>query len=811
MYKYLILFLLCALPFTLTKAQSGQLKKANKQFELHQYKEAVESYLKVLEKEENNLEAMSALGDCYRLLNQLDEAVIWYQKALRQPGVDPLNVFFLGKCLKGLGRYEEARQYFLNYAEAYPGFGNHYAQSCEVAQALLEAPSEYEVRREYINSTFSDFGPAFHPGEGVVFASARNDIPRTGDRSRVKVIEGVENQLFKAVRADNGFLEKPFFLHPPLRHDKNEGPVAYSADGKWVAFTRNNFKSGIRPLPEAGLQLTIYIAQLDANGNWMQARPFPYNGTGYSTGFPCFGEDGNTLYFASDRPDGYGGFDLFVSQRIGDTWSTPTNLGPTVNTPGHEISPWFDGYSLYFSSNWHYGLGGFDVFRSEYQNGSWSSIFNMGKEVNSSADDFDLIYDPERNIGYFTSNRPSGRGAEDLYHLNSKTDEIEILVVDALSGQPLPEVVLDFSNCGEGQFTTNQNGRYVLRAIIGLQCEVVVEKEGYATERFDLAKGSEQGDRTFEIRLENKSNRYLGRVIDATNNQALEGVFIRLQDARGGVVLETYSNDRGEFTAVMRPESNYTLSFSKPGYIEASKPVNTGRGNDRSLLGITAMRNLNSPGANDTNRRPDNNGELPPVNPPLETGYAVQVAAIFNKEKVNLNNYQALRSVGNVYTRVEGRATKIRVGVYRTQKDAEVAKSDIRRKGFESAFVVSEDMDDQLQQIVLGEESTQFVPPSPGGNTSPPPAPPQKETNNQADSGLMVQLAAYKNPQYFDDSSVKNLGIIEERKRSDLTIMLLSGFATQQEAQDALVQVRRAGFSGAFLVVERNGKLVRVQ
>jgi len=121
------------------------------------------------------------------------------------------------------------------------------------------------------------------------------------------------------------------------------------------------------------------------------------------------------LYFSSNRPGGQGGFDIYVSYLRDGKWSIPENLGPAINSPGNEITPYFDGDQLYFASDYKQGLGGYDIFSSEAVDGTWAQAENMGKGVNSPSDDYYLVVDNSTGAYYFSSNRLGGRGKDDIY------------------------------------------------------------------------------------------------------------------------------------------------------------------------------------------------------------------------------------------------------------------------------------------------------------------------------------------------------------------------------------------------------------
>jgi len=416
--KYLLLiptltfFLFSAIPL---QAQN-KLKKANKQYELGAYNLAVRSYLAIVQEEPKNGEALAKLADSYRYLNNMDEAAKWYRKAIKISGVDPIHIFEFAKVLKAKGDYKRAKEWFGIYAKGRPLIGKQFSESCDFAESIQDVPSQYQLSNEFANSSESDFGPAFYNNQ-VVYASARQDIKQTN-----KVLENnwegvAKNQLFISSVDQNDFLGRPAYLHPSIKTSFNQGPIAYSANGRVVAFTKNNFNNGTRQIPGSGMELSIYIADVTNEGGWDNARAFPYNGSGYSSGFPYLSADGKTLYFASNRPDGFGGYDIYVSYFIGNSWSTPENMGPVVNSQGNEITPAMIGSDLFFASDWHHGLGGFDIFRAERNNGIWKNVYHLGNGVNSSYDDYGYTYHKELNRGYLVSNRPGGKGQEDIYRL----------------------------------------------------------------------------------------------------------------------------------------------------------------------------------------------------------------------------------------------------------------------------------------------------------------------------------------------------------------------------------------------------------
>ncbi|TXB62058.1 carboxypeptidase regulatory-like domain-containing protein [Phaeodactylibacter luteus] len=790
-----LLALLAATAFPL----QAQLSRANKDYELGAYNLAVRSYLELLEKRPANYEAMVRLADSYRYLNQMEEARSWFEKVIREHKLQGEELFQYALVLKALGQYDKAEQWFNAYARSNKDGaekGSHFAQSCAFARNQQGLSSPYLVSNEYINTNASDFGLAFY-GEEVMFSSARSDLQQPGATWTGKA----NNQLYRARVSGNGFLDAAVPQRSPLRENfVNIGPVAFTPELDEVIYTKNNFIDGTRHVPTGGLELSLYISPVNRGGDWTEEMPFPYNGNGFSTGWPSLSPDGNTLYFASNRPDGFGGFDIYVSYRMGNTWSAPENLGPIVNSAGDEISPFFDGNMLYFSSNWHQGLGGYDIFRAETANGRWARIFHLGNLVNSPRDDYGFVFDSFRNLGYLVSNRPGGRGAEDIYKVFKSADNIVLNIRNASDGQPIPYASVDFINCGEGLFRADAQGTYSFQAVEGLDCNVVIRADGYTDAVFRVSTLGLRQNREHDIMLSRLGEQFQGQVTSYQTRMPVSGVSVMATNQATSTTMESMTGTNGEYTLALAPNASYLIRYSRPGFRDISRTVNTSDGLDGDILGSIAMLPIDaavSPPPPGTMPRPGVLEEpTAPTEPaaPTVSGFAVQVAAL---SQPGLDAFSNLTGVGQVYSKVEGGKYKIRVGVFSSRSEANQALSAIKAKGYKEAFLVTE------------EGVNQGFSPK-GGSTMAEPeiAPPARRVGQ---GSFKVQLAAYKDPRWFDGSAIKGLGPIEDVRRSDgLTVMYLSGFRTVEEAVQAWQAARAAGFNTSFVVREANGAMEKV-
>ena len=803
--------------FSFQDVNAQNLQKANKEFELYAFNLAINSYRAVLEAEPTNVEALSNMANSYYHINQISEAVQWYKKAVLLEGVNPQSFYYLGLALMNQGNYKEAQKWFLKYAETDVNVGTHYAEKCNFAISMQGVPALYRVKKEYLNKAASDFGPAFY-SDKIVYASARTDLARNDDKESSNWTGDAKNQMFITSLDENGYLRKPVFLRGDYKNNYNEGPVSYSGDGKWVAFTKNNFVNGTRQIPSSGMELSIYIAEVIAGGDWRDAKPFPHNGSGFSSGYTYLNEDGTKMYFSSNRPDGYGGYDLYVSFKNGNTWSPPKNLGPTINSQGNEITPFLQDGALYFASDWHPGIGGFDLFKATQTNGVWNKFTHLGNAVNSAYDDYGLVYDSRRNTGYFTSNRSGGQGNEDIYQFSLLADRVVISVRNAADNQPIANATIDFSGCGESVFTTDEKGQYSFQALPGLNCETVITKNGFNSFTFTLTSDGRKKSQDIEVLLTKEADKYLGKIVNATDNSSVGEVYIRATNRETGERIETKTDENGNYSLALLPNRTYYVRYSKVGFTDTQNMVSTANdGLDKTILGVisfmpssTKLGSVNIASPQNSENLNINSAENLDEETAIQEGFAVQIAASFGDKPVDVSLYKNLEGIGNLYSRPEKGYKKVRVGIFENRDEAEEARVKISEKGFSKAFIVKETLEDtegvEVYSVIEAEENT-MSDEAVVEEVETIEAPEISSTNEVE---YMVRLAAYKNLSFFDASLVSDLGIIEQRQSGEYTIMFLAGFSSLQAAKKAKDEAFNSGFHGAYVVSNKDGEIKKV-
>lgn len=408
MKKILITLLILTFSSQLLVAQN--LKRANHLFEKRAYVNAAELYL--LE-ETKTQEVYEKLGDCYFFNNNMTDASKWYKMGLKmyENKTNPIYFYRYSQALKGTNNFKEADEWLKKYQQKKNIENISNSETLQYFESLnKEVKRPYIVHPVSINSAGSDFGVTAL-GDKIVFASTRNDG---------KLYEW-NNQpyldLFQADLDASNNITNIIPFSDKINTKMHESNAVFTADGKTMYFTRNNFIDGKKGKDDQKItHLKIYKAQL-VNNEWTNITELPFNSNNYSTEHPALSPDEKKLYFASDMPGSIGSFDLYVVEiNANGTYSEPKNLGTSINTDQREQFPYISSKNiLYFSSDGHFGLGGLDIFKSEINSTGFSKPTNLSNVINSSSDDFAFNIDEENETGYFASNRTGGKGDDDIY------------------------------------------------------------------------------------------------------------------------------------------------------------------------------------------------------------------------------------------------------------------------------------------------------------------------------------------------------------------------------------------------------------
>lgn len=846
-------FLCAAIPVSAQKSTATELlNRADRQFDLYSYNLAIQTYEQVLKEEKSNARALARIGDCHYQLNRPERAIEWYQKAQNTYNMEPDVPLRLGKALMQTGDYDAAKDQFLLYAQTEENIGRNFARMADYAIKNAKKEAQWQVKNEAINTAQADFGPAFYQTR-VVFNSARTDMsPKNAGTADAP---GGNNYLYVSQRnPESNLLQKPSFLRSDVQNNRNEGPVSFSANGRKVAFTRNRFISGTRQIAETGMNMSIYIADVE-DGNWKNIKAFPYNGSNYATGFPCLSPDGSKLIFASTQPGGFGGWDIYVSNWTANGWSEPRNLGSPLNTPGNEVTPFFDGQDLYFSSDWHPGFGGLDVFRAALGSAEVTEVFHLGPGVNSPRDDYGFIYNFNENIGYLTSTRSGGRGNEDIWMVSKKWDDRDlatrgstdnlrpteystpadldaaparsegparrhVLVLDA-RGLPLTDVDIDLTDCYGSKGYTGGDGKFFFDELLRpIDCNVTVKKRGYRDATIALR---DFGAQNVKITLRNDiREEFRGYVFDSKTQAPIRGVAVQVQLNEG--TLEASTDEAGFYSLLLEPGLTYLVSYNKYGYTDAAVRTIFGyntnnritnvyldKTNDPTITTTTAKRddgyitydNAARPLEYSTANEPTTRTVYPRETvkaPPVEkfNGYSIQLAAMPEEpSEARLQTYEPLTSLANLYVKKEGRMNKIRLGIFRTQAEAdEKLKTVLKEKAYKGAWVVEERGADET--LIIGNEN---LTPAQHSSTLP-----QGIKGSAAPVRYSLQLGSFASGKSFsisDYTRLSGIGNLYSKSEYGYTKVRMGVWANYEEAERAKAEAINKGFIDAIIITER--------
>ena len=424
---------------------SARVKRADKKYNIGEYYQAAEMYKQVYRHINSKDKAMRAhvafnQGECYRILNN-SKATSAYKNAIRYHHPDSIVYLHYAQVLHYQGKYKDAIKQYDIYLEAHPkdyvASAGKYA--CLKMEEWKKQSSRYKVApaKEFNAKRSSNFSPAFigEDADALVFTSNRQEQKSsTKTKVRASSVTGMPAfNLYSARKNAAGKWEEIELCEGLYKETEEEdgemqkqattaelGAACLSADGKTMYFTYS------KPINGQDLGAKIYVSQR-ASGEWGEAQEVKlFKDSSITVGHPTLCATGDTMYFVSDAPGGFGGKDIYMAISNGSEWDDIRNLGPTINTNDDELFPYIrqDG-RLYFSSKGHPGYGGLDLFYAIPQDTTWT-IFNMGMPFNSTGDDFGITFAGEKEEGFFSSNRGQKKGYDLIYSFI--LPEMELLV-----------------------------------------------------------------------------------------------------------------------------------------------------------------------------------------------------------------------------------------------------------------------------------------------------------------------------------------------------------------------------------------------
>ena len=484
-------------PILSQSLKKNKMSKADKAYMMQNYYEAEKLYKAEYSKEKNRAKKAELIflqAECARNIGTpiyLKKAAAMYKRAIKAKYSHAEVYLRYAQVLQKQQQFNEAIDQFEKYKDLKPNDDRSDIgiESCRFALNALENPSRYEITSFQHNTNQEEYSPCYasRDYDELFFTSSR-------DGSLGKSADGFSGNSYTDIYWSKYDKKKKRWSKPspfdePMNTSNHEASPTMNKRGNELYFTRCMENSKVKPIPTC----EIYYSKKKGK-NWISPvlLPLPYDSVS-SFAHPSLSSDGKILYFSSDMKGGYGGKDIWYIKKVKrDEWSEPINLGDEINTSGNELFPFIhmDG-SLYFSSDGHVGMGGLDIFKAIFDaENNLRSVDNMSSPINSSNDDFGIIFEDEEERGYLSSNRIGSKG-DDIYSFNLPKLNLTLsgVITDLKTKQIITGAIIDIvgSDGSTSQTITDNSGRYLFDEDFikeNVSYNLVVTSEGYLSTNF---------------------------------------------------------------------------------------------------------------------------------------------------------------------------------------------------------------------------------------------------------------------------------------------------------------------------------------
>ena len=486
---------------------SHQTRMAATTFNNGEYYKSIASYRKVYTKtkgREGKAAIQLKIAEAYYKIGQYRQAESYFKSATYKDPADMTVLLRYAEVLRANGKYEEAVVNYKKYLVSSPKDERaiNGIASCQTSRELMNNLTLYKIENlKEINSRWSDYAGVY-PGlieTELVFTSSREDA--TGKKK--SPVSGEFNaDIYRSVfNAEKKKWDLPKRMDETMMVNTvdEEGAPCFDKSGNTLYFTRTMSEKG------TDARVGIFESTL-FSGSWSKAVRLVIGNDSLLVAHPSVSRDGETICFASNRPGGFGGNDIWMAKKAGENkWGEPVNLGATINTAGNEMFPFIrDNGELYFASDSHIGLGGLDIFRAKPAGEKKWMVENMGVPINSEGDDFAISFYPGEERGLFSSFREGSRG-DDIYSfiLPPKNYGVDGRLYNKETGEQVEGAsVRLIGTDGTMLRMKAENAAFRFQLKPGVEYLVTAFKKGFLNAKASISTvGLDQG-KAFTVRLE---------------------------------------------------------------------------------------------------------------------------------------------------------------------------------------------------------------------------------------------------------------------------------------------------------------------
>ena len=483
----LLLSVVVSAQYDVSKINKKAVEAYNKGLEKAQdgkYPDAIESFKEAIQRDGKYIDAYLSLAGVYGQIKNYEQSIIQYEKAFSlDSNYTAIYRLPYSINLAGLGQFDKA----LNTVHSLlskPNLSENTRKAAEYRRKAFQFAVDFSKTRVNDGYVFApkNLGDGVNSTESEYFPS----LPIEGDKLIfTRRLNNFNEDFFGSAKSGNVW-NKAFHLPGGINTPQNEGAQNVSQDGTWLVFTACNRKDGFG-------SCDLYVSFLTENG-WSEAMNLgdKVNSEQWESQ-PCLSPDKRELYFASRRPGGYGGSDIYVSRlQSNGSFSKPENLGPEINTPGDEFSPFIhaDNQTLYFTSSGLQGYGEEDLFLSRKDSsGIWTSPQNLGYPINTISHEGTLFITSDGQTAYYASDRSDSKGGLDIYSFELRSDVrpnktlwVKGKVFDIKTNTGLPSAVelIDLATrLTISRVQTDEAGNYMITLPIGKDYAFNVNRRGY--------------------------------------------------------------------------------------------------------------------------------------------------------------------------------------------------------------------------------------------------------------------------------------------------------------------------------------------